>query len=81
MNNFIVELGHIALVSALVLSVYQFVIVFFKNEKNYIIIPNISVLVFSTTLFSFLTLIYAFLVSDFSVDLAVSYTHLRAHET
>ena len=36
MNNFIVELGHIALVSALVLSVYQFVIVFFKNEENYI---------------------------------------------
>ena len=75
MNNFIVELGHIALVSALVLSVYQFVIVFFKNEKNYIIIPNISVLVFSTTLFSFLTLIYAFLVSDFSVDLVSKFSH------
>ena len=75
MNNFIVELGHIALVSALVLSVYQFVIVFFKNEKKYIIIPNISVLVFSTTLFSFLTLIYAFLVSDFSVDLVSKFSH------
>ena len=75
MNNFIVELGHIALVSALVLSVYQFVIVFFKNEKNYIIIPNIPVLVFSTTLFSFLTLIYAFLVSDFSVDLVSKFSH------
>ncbi len=75
MNNFIVELGHIALVSALVLSVYQFVIVFFKNEKNYIIIPNIPMLVFSTTLFSFLTLIYAFLVSDFSVDLVSKFSH------
>ena len=75
MNNFIVELGHIALVSALVLSVYQFVIVFFKNENNYIIIPKISVLVFSTTLFSFLTLIYAFLVSDFSVDLVSKFSH------
>ena len=75
MNNFIVELGHIALVSALVLSVYQFVIVFFKNEKNYIFIPNISVLVFSATLFSFLTLIYAFLVSDFSVDLVSKFSH------
>ena len=75
MNNFIVELGHIALVSALVLSVYQFTIVFFKNERNYIIIPNISVLVFSTTLFSFLTLIYAFIVSDFSVDLVSKFSH------
>ena len=75
MNNFIVELGHIALVSALVLSVYQFVIVFFKNEKNYIIVPNIPVLVFSTTLFSFLALIYAFLVSDFSVDLVSKFSH------
>ena len=75
MNNFIVELGHIALVSALVLSVYQFVIVFFKNEKNYIFIPNIPVLVFLTTLFSFLTLIYAFLVSDFSVDLVSKFSH------
>ena len=75
MNNFIIELGHIALVSALVLSVYQFVIVFFKNEKNYIFIPNIPVLVFSTTLFSFLTLIYAFLVSDFSVDLVSKFSH------
>ena len=75
MNNFIIELGHIALVSALVLSVYQFVIVFFKNEKNYIFIPNIPVLVFLTTLFSFLTLIYAFLVSDFSVDLVSKFSH------
>ena len=75
MNNFIIELGHIALVSALVLSIYQFVIVFFKNEKNYIFIPNIPVLVFSTTLFSFLTLIYAFLVSDFSVDLVSKFSH------
>jgi len=75
LNNFIVELGHIALVSALVLSVYQFVIVFFKNEKNYIFIPNIPVLVFLTTLFSFLTLIYAFLVSDFSVDLVSKFSH------
>ena len=75
MNNFIIELGHIALVSALVLSVYQFVIVFFKNEKNYIFIPNIPMLVFSTTLFSFLTLIYAFLVSDFSVDLVSKFSH------
>ena len=68
-------MGHIALVSALVLSVYQFVIVFFKNEKNYIFIPNIPVLVFLTTLFSFLTLIYAFLVSDFSVDLVSKFSH------
>ena len=75
MNNFIIELGHVALVSALVLSVYQFVIVFFKNEKNYIFIPNIPVLVFLTTLFSFLTLIYAFLVSDFSVDLVSKFSH------
>ena len=75
MNNFIIELGHIALVSALVLSVYQFVIVFFKNEENYIIIPNIPLLVFSTTLFSFLTLMYAFLVSDFSVDLVSKFSH------
>ena len=32
-------------------------------------------LVFSTTLFSFLTLIYAFLVSDFSVDLVSKFSH------
>ena len=75
MNNFIIELGHISLISALVLSFFQFSILFVKAEKNFIFIPAIPKLVFLTTAFSFFILLFSFIVSDFSLDLVAKFSH------
>ena len=75
MNSFIIELGHISLISALVLSFIQFSILFVKIENNFIFIPAIPKLVFLTTAFSFFVLLYSFIVSDFSVDLVTKFSH------
>ena len=75
MNNFIIELGHISLISALVLSFFQFSILFVKTEKKFIFIPAIPKLVFLTTAFSFFILLFSFIVSDFSLDLVAKFSH------
>ncbi len=74
-NSFIIELGHISLISALVLSIFQFSMVFIKIDTKYSFIPIIPKLVFLTTAFSFFVLVLSFILSDFSLDLVSKFSH------
>ena len=74
-NSFVIELGHISLISALVLSIFQFSMVFIKIDTKYSFIPIIPKLVFLTTAFSFFVLVLSFILSDFSLDLVSKFSH------
>ncbi len=75
----IVELGHFCLVLAFVLSVSQFVFPIFASNSNFkqlhLITLRMSLLNVICVLLSFLSLVWAFIVSDFSVALVAEHSH------
>ena len=79
MSSIIIELGHIALITALGLSIFQVlfpIIGFRKNdEKVLLTTSSISIIGFFFTLFSFFTLVFGFINSDFSISLVSNFSH------
>ena len=75
----ITELGHFCLVLAFVLSVSQFVFPIFSSNSNFkqlhLITLRISLLNAICVLLSFMSLVWAFIVSDFSVALVAEHSH------
>ena len=75
----ITELGHFCLVLAFVLSVSQFVFPIFASNSNFkqlhLITLRMSLLNVICVLLSFMSLVWAFIVSDFSVALVAEHSH------
>ena len=75
----IIELGHFLLALALSLSIFQFLVpvlgVKFNSDSMMKSTSIIAFMSFMVVLFSFLSLVYAYITSDFSVSLVTKNSH------